>query len=215
MRPGIGTMVALLVSAGICVAQDGMSVSLRKGIVEEETKASLSTALEQYQDVLSKYAEARLTAATALFRIGECYRREGNRTQAVSAYERVIQEFSDQPKLVAQSRTILSTIYSVSPTGAADPRQKAAQARLNELAAAQKLEQTNIRDARARYRDITQQQIALLKTQIGLADERYRAGVETAVTGNALRLNLLQLQRDLAAFDAGVAIPGPGRGSVR
>ena len=58
--------------------------------------------------MLKEYAGARETAATALFRVAECYRKQGDRQRAIAAYQRVMQEFGEQSKLVARSQNALT-----------------------------------------------------------------------------------------------------------
>src|ERR1039457_5276610 len=92
---------------GLCAAQDKMAEALRKGIVEEDTNQNLNAAIQSYQSVVTQYDEDRKSAATALFRLAECYRKQGKNDQATAAYKRVVQEFADQNKLAEQSRSHL------------------------------------------------------------------------------------------------------------
>src|SRR5579862_6232462 len=101
----------LTITTTVAAAQDRMAESLRKGVVEEESKHNLSAAIQDYQAALSQFDEARQTAATALFRMGECYRKQGKDDQAMAAYKRIAQEFTDQGKLAEQSRSILANTY--------------------------------------------------------------------------------------------------------
>src|ERR1017187_7533731 len=100
-------LALFLLAAGLCVAQDKMAEALRKGIVEEETNRNLNGAIQSYQSVLAQFDEDRKSAATALFRIAECYRKLGKNDQAAAAYTRVVQDFADQTRLAEQSRSHL------------------------------------------------------------------------------------------------------------
>jgi tetratricopeptide (TPR) repeat protein len=84
-----------------------MAEALRKGIVEEDANKNLNAAIQFYQTVVTQYDEGRASAATALFRLAECYRKQGKNDQATAAYKRVVQEFADQSKLAEQSRSHL------------------------------------------------------------------------------------------------------------
>ena len=84
-----------------------MAEALRKGIVEEDANRNLAAAIQSYQSVLAQYDEDRKSAGTALFRLAECYRKQGKNDQAAAAYKRVVQEFADQTKLAEQSRSHL------------------------------------------------------------------------------------------------------------
>jgi len=97
-----GIAIAMLMScAASGFAQEHMVDALRAGIVAEDSKQDTRAAIQQYNAVLKEYAAARETAATALFRMAECYRKMGIRQGAIAAYQRVVQDFSDQTKLVS------------------------------------------------------------------------------------------------------------------
>jgi tetratricopeptide (TPR) repeat protein len=116
-----------MLAPGLCAAQDKMAEALRKGIVEEDTNQNLNAAIQSYQSVVTQYDEDRKSAATALFRLAECYRKQGKSDQATAAYKRVVQEFADQTKLAEQSRSHLpkaqQTTSTVSP-GVAEARRQ-------------------------------------------------------------------------------------------
>jgi hypothetical protein len=57
--------------------------------------------------------DARLVAATALFRMAECYRKQGKAEQANAAYARVVSEFPEQADLAAQSRAKVPASYQI------------------------------------------------------------------------------------------------------
>ena len=104
----------LMLSAGLAAAQDKLGEKLRKAIVEEEANQNLNKAIEAYQAILTEFDRERQTAATALFHLAECYRKQGKREQAIAAYKRVVQEFSDQNRLAGTSRNHLSKTYGLS-----------------------------------------------------------------------------------------------------
>jgi Concanavalin A-like lectin/glucanases superfamily/Tetratricopeptide repeat len=72
----------------------------REALVEEELNQDLPAAIKAYKDVIAKLDANRKMAATALFHLGECYRKEGRKKDAVLQYRRVLQEFADQPTIV-------------------------------------------------------------------------------------------------------------------
>src|ERR1039458_1122933 len=105
--------LAILMSApGWCAAQDRMAETVRKGILEEETNGNLNAAIQSYQSVVTQYDEDRKSAATALFRLAECYRKQGKSKEAIAAYSRVVRDFADQSKLADPSRSQLSKTRS-------------------------------------------------------------------------------------------------------
>jgi tetratricopeptide (TPR) repeat protein len=197
-------LAILLLFAATASAQEHMADTLRNGILEEDGKQNPTEAIKQYQAVLTQFAEARQTAATALFRMAECYRKQGNRNAAINTYQRVVNEFPDQPKLVSQSHTILATTYQTTPpaaNGAAD------KAKYQQLMDESRQEQAKIAQARAAYRQTILDEIDLVNKQIVIADQRHNAGVANVQEGNNLRMKLLALKLDLTAFDAGLTSP--------
>jgi tetratricopeptide (TPR) repeat protein len=113
------TIVALLLPLawpGAAGAQERLADQLRKGVVQEEANGSLEKAIPIYQAIVAQFDQDRQAAATALFRLAECYRKSGKREPAVTAYQRVVREFGDQAALVESSRNQLAAF------GVTDPR---------------------------------------------------------------------------------------------
>ncbi len=125
-------LMALFVISGAQGAQDPLAETLRKGVVQEETNQNLDAAIQAYQSVLTQFGEERKTAATALFRLAECYRKQGKNDLAMAAYKRVVAEFADQTKLAEQSRTVLARTFKVQTpqaAGATSPQTEEARRR--------------------------------------------------------------------------------------
>jgi ankyrin repeat protein/tetratricopeptide (TPR) repeat protein len=95
-------------------ATNDLTGLLQKGLFEEEANRDLNAAIANYQSLASAFDKDRQLAATAVFRLGECYRKLGKTNEAVAQYERIIKEFSDQPTLVTLSRQNLTGLNVVS-----------------------------------------------------------------------------------------------------
>src|SRR5688572_2520297 len=89
------------------LAADPISDALQKGLFEEEANHNLDAAIKAYQSVIDQTAEQRKLTATAVFRLGECYRKLNKTNDAVVQYQRVTREFSDQTNLFALSQQAL------------------------------------------------------------------------------------------------------------
>lgn len=74
---------------------------LEKGIYTEETKGELETASQIYQQIVEDVKADRSLVAQAQLRLGLCQLKLGNRPKAISALERLTQEFPDKDKLLA------------------------------------------------------------------------------------------------------------------
>jgi ankyrin repeat protein/tetratricopeptide (TPR) repeat protein len=97
-------LYTLLLAASFAQAADPPNAALQKGLFEEEANENLDAAIAAYQSVLAGHDDQRKVAATALFRLGECYRKLGRTNDAVAQYQRVVRDFADQTNLVTLSR---------------------------------------------------------------------------------------------------------------
>src|SRR5436190_19958832 len=89
-------------------ATNDLSAALQKGLFEEEANHNLDAAIQAYELSISQYDQDRKLAATAIFRLGESYRKQGKTNEASVQYDRVIREFADQPALLSLSRQELT-----------------------------------------------------------------------------------------------------------
>lgn len=140
MRTVLTVLAAAMVVGATTMAgaqtQDRLADQLRKGVVQEEANQNIDKAIQAYQAIVAQFDEERKTAATALFRLAECYRKAGKREQAVAAYQRVVREFADQATLAESSRRQLTGTFGL-PESRSASNSAEAQLRLD-LAAAQK-----------------------------------------------------------------------------
>jgi tetratricopeptide (TPR) repeat protein len=90
-------------SAATLPAADTLTEQFQRALFEEEANRNLPAAIAGYEAVIKRLDEQRQLAATAVFRLGESYRKLGKTNEAVSAYERIIREFADQETLVKLS----------------------------------------------------------------------------------------------------------------
>src|SRR5581483_1934560 len=87
--------VGVFLSAGVWASAqtNDLDLWMQRGTFQEQALKDLPLAAQSYQHVLADYEHDRELAATALFRLGECYRLEGNTNLANTQYERLIKEF--------------------------------------------------------------------------------------------------------------------------
>src|SRR6185437_3691747 len=111
----IAAMLALtIVARG---ATNDLTNLLQKGLFEEEANRDLNAAIANYQSLASAFDKDRQLAATAVFRLGECYRKLGKTNEAATEYQRILKDFSDQQTLVTLSRQNLAGL-NVAPAPA-------------------------------------------------------------------------------------------------
>jgi ankyrin repeat protein len=114
-------LVGSVFLAGTMILQaqtNDLSAALQKGLFEEEANRNLDAAISNYQSLATQFDRDRQIAATAIFRLGECYRKLGQTNDAVVQYERIVREFSDQQTLATLSRQNLAGLGSVSKSDA-------------------------------------------------------------------------------------------------
>lgn len=104
---GLGAAL-VLAHGGAFAATDDLSTTLSKGLFEEEANHNLPAAIRTYQSVIDRFDTDRKLAATAIFRLGECYRKQGSTNEANAQYQRILREFADQAPVVALSRQNLA-----------------------------------------------------------------------------------------------------------
>ena len=103
MKTKLPLLLAILLPLAAHAATD-LSTALQKGLFEEEANQNLPAAIQAYQSLLAASDDQRKLAATALFRLGECYRKLGQTNDAVAQYQRLIRDFTDQTTLATLSR---------------------------------------------------------------------------------------------------------------
>jgi tetratricopeptide (TPR) repeat protein len=181
------TVVFLVCSAALSGAQERLADQLRKGIVQEEANQNLDKAIKAYQAIVAQFDEDRKAAATALFRLAECYRKTGKREQAVAAYQRVVREFPDQAALVAPSRQQLASTYGLS-------ERRAVPSTLSERRVVPSTRLANVREPREQAIQESERDLAAVQERMTAYQARIKAGVVSRDSAE-----YLQLQRELEA----------------
>ncbi len=109
---------SLLLGISVTAAED-LKGELQKGLFEEEGNHNTAAAIESYRRVASQFDKDRKLAATAIFRLGECYRKEGKTNEASIYYGRILRDFSDQTNLVKAVQQVAS-VTRIAVAGSAD-----------------------------------------------------------------------------------------------
>ena len=96
----------LIVAATVLPAKgaDPLTTAFQQGLLEEELNRNFTNAIAAYERVVQGLDEQRPLAATALFRLAECYRKLGQTNEAVAAYQRVLRDFTEEATLTKLSR---------------------------------------------------------------------------------------------------------------
>src|ERR1041384_1521911 len=108
MKTKILAIGILLAAMLLRAATNELTSTLQKGLFEEEANHNLNAAAQAYQSVSAQFDKDRKLAATAIFRLGEVFRKQGKTNEATAQYERIVREFSDQSTLATLSRQNLA-----------------------------------------------------------------------------------------------------------
>lgn len=106
----MATLSFALAGAVVIAGQRSADVALRAAIETEMVRGDVNGAIEQYIRVVDLYGRSdRATAAQALLRLAEAYQKLGD-AQAKGVYERLVQDYGDQPQAVALARMRLAVV---------------------------------------------------------------------------------------------------------
>jgi hypothetical protein len=100
-----------------------VSELLEQGIYSEETKGDIDGALKFYQQVVSEAKGSQTLAAQAQYRLGVCYYKKKNYTEATAAFEKLVKDYPDQKALVALARNYLDGANILQPAPWVDGEQ--------------------------------------------------------------------------------------------
>jgi len=94
--------------------------ALSQGLFEEEGNRNPTAALPYYQNVVERYEAVRGPAGSALFRLGESFRKLNRTNDAVAVFQRIIREFPDREDLVKLSHQNLVGL-GITPSSLPNP----------------------------------------------------------------------------------------------
>jgi tetratricopeptide (TPR) repeat protein len=98
----IGLVLILALALGSTLTAQDPSVLLEKAIYAEETMGNLDEAISIYQQIVADTETNRATAALALFRLGMCYEKSGNKSEAKAAFSKLARLYPEQRDLIAK-----------------------------------------------------------------------------------------------------------------
>jgi ankyrin repeat protein len=108
MKTKLGAIIFLLAIMFASAQTNNLTALLQQGLFEEQANRNLDAAIANYQSLATQFDKDRQLAATAIFRIGECYRAQGKTNEAAEQYQRILRDFSDQQTLATLSQQNLA-----------------------------------------------------------------------------------------------------------
>jgi uncharacterized protein len=178
MKTKFGVLIFLLAAAVAHAQTNNLTALLQQGLFEEQANRNLDAAIADYQALARQFDKDRQLAATAVFRLGECYRMQGKTNEAAAEYQRILRDFSDQTTLATLSRQDLTGMGMSPAPGASAALQQ--------------------------QRDLLAKQIALADQDLTTTQQMFQAGQATPGDVRAAQSKVLRLKQQLAALDSGV-----------
>jgi len=108
--------IFILAAQMACAQTNDLTSLLQQGLLEEQANRNLDAAIADYQALAAQFDKNRQLAATAIFRLGECYRMLGKTNEAAVQYQRILKDFSDQQTLATLSQQNLTGMGFASQT---------------------------------------------------------------------------------------------------
>lgn len=88
---------------------------LEKAIYAEETVGNLDQAIKLYEQVIAEGKQASKAAAQAQLRLGLCLQKQGKSTEALAAFQAVVEGYPQEAELVAEARKHLPAALKLLP----------------------------------------------------------------------------------------------------
>ncbi|UCE40578.1 MAG: PD40 domain-containing protein [Candidatus Aminicenantes bacterium] len=114
--PFLLTASCLLFVLGNVPLQESAEEAFEKAVYFEDVQGDLHKAIGLYEQILKQFPENRQIAANAQLHIGLCYEKLG-KTEAIKAYELVLENYADQAGQVAAARERLGALKREEPSG--------------------------------------------------------------------------------------------------
>lgn len=168
-------------------ATNNLTSLLQQGLFEEEANRNLDAAISNYQALATQFDKDRQIAATAVFRLGECYRKLGKTNEAMAQYQRILNEFPDQQTLATLSQQNLAGLSSANLEARSLPALSPA--------------------GRAAQRKVLEDRIKLAEQDVAEVKKQFEAGLATQEGIRAKQQEVLKLRQQLAALDVDVQVP--------
>jgi Tol biopolymer transport system component len=107
-------LTALLLSVGMTAQQKKQAEVDLQAAIRTENLGDLKKAIKQYEGIVKKYSKDGAVAAQALIHMAASYEKLGD-NEARKIYERVVREYKEQMKAVAEARQRLEVMSGSEP----------------------------------------------------------------------------------------------------
>ncbi len=117
--PVILGILLLVVSAGVALAPGGQQSAeslYEAAVFKKDASGDMEGAIKIFREVIDRFPNNLEIAAKAQLQIGLCYEKLG-RSEAIKAYELVVEKYSGQKEQVATARARLAELAAGTPVG--------------------------------------------------------------------------------------------------
>ncbi len=100
---------------GLPAAGQSTADLLQKGIYTQETVGDLDGAIKIYRQIVNSASHSRTYAAQAQYRLAQCLLKKGDKAEAAKAFEKLVQDYSEEKELVAKAREQMTSDTKLLP----------------------------------------------------------------------------------------------------
>jgi hypothetical protein len=97
------------------------STLLQEGLYAEEVDGDIDAAIRIYEKIIKDGSAQRSHIAQALYRQGMCYLKKQNEGQAKIVFAKVVEDYSDQTKVVSKVKPLLDELGNADPAALMPP----------------------------------------------------------------------------------------------
>ncbi len=118
------TTIVFLLAVGILGSvafAKSSSTLLQEGLYAEEVDGDLDAAIKIYEKIIADGSAQRSHIAQAMYRQGMCYLKKQNETQAKKVFARLVENYSDQTKIVSKAKPLLEELGNADPAALMPP----------------------------------------------------------------------------------------------
>jgi len=94
---------------------------LQEGLYAEEVDGDINAAIRIYEQIIKDGSAQRSHIAQALYRQGMCYLKKQNEQQAMIVFGKLIEDYSDQTKVVNRVKPLLEELGNTDPAALMPP----------------------------------------------------------------------------------------------
>ena len=177
MKTKLSVLVFLLAAVWAQAQTNGLTALLQQGLFEEQANRNLDAAIENYTALAKQFDKDRQLAATAVFRLGECYRAQGKTNEAAAQYQRILRDFPNEKTLATLSQQNLAGMGTQMESSASTAWQQ--------------------------QKELLAKQIALAEQDLAEAKKKFEVGAGTTQADiRAAEREVLRLRQQLAGLGA-------------